>query len=104
MCRFHGIEYRWPVWVARDRDDTGLDAYLFSDVGQVYDNSAEISMDNVQLTGGFGLRVIDASRDLSARFEVGFSREGTVVILKFSQTLQYDKKGMLYGKNPTKVY
>ena len=109
--RFYGlgsiagsIEYRWPVWVARDRDDTGLDAYLFSDVGQVYDNSAEISMDNVQLTGGFGLRVIDASRDLSARFEVGFSREGTVVILKFSQTFQYDKKGMLYGKNPTKVY
>jgi hypothetical protein len=27
-----------------------------------------------------------------------------VVRLKFSQTFQYDPKGLLYGKNPTKVY
>ena len=41
---------------------------------------------------------------LAARAEVGFSQDGSVFILKFSQTFQYDRKGMLYGKNPTKVY
>jgi len=109
--RFYGlgsiagsVEYRWPVWVSRDRDDQGVDAYIFSDIGQVYDRAAEISWHNTQVTGGFGLRLIDSTRDLTARFEVGFSQDGAVVILKFSQTFQYDSKGMLYGKNPTKVY
>jgi hypothetical protein len=109
--RFYGlgsiagsVEYRWPVWVSRDRDDQGLDAYLFSDIGQVYDRSHEISLANVQVTGGGGLRLIDAERGLAARFELGFSQDGTVVLLKFSQTFQYDRKVMLYGKNPTKVY
>ena len=98
------VVYRWPVWVSRDRDDQGLDAYLFSDVGQVYDHTADISVDHAQLTWGGGLRLIDATRNLSARMELGFSQDGTVFIFKFSQTFQYDRKGMLYGKNPTKVY
>ena len=98
------MEYRWPIWVSRDRDDQGIDAYLFSDVGHVYDHAAEISTANTQFTWGGGVRLIDAARDLSARVELGFSQDGTVFILKFSQTFQYDRKGMLYGKNPTKVY
>jgi hypothetical protein len=109
--RFYGLgsiagslEYRWPVWVSRDREDQGIDAYLFSDVGQIYDSSSQISLNNTQVTGGGGLRLIDAERNLSARVEVGFSQDGTVFIFKFSQTFQYDRKGMLYGKNPTKVY
>ena len=59
---------------------------------------------NTQVTGGGGIRLIDAERGLSARAEIGFSQDGTVFLLKFSQTFQYDRKGMLYGKNPTKVY
>ena len=109
--RFYGMgslavsaEYRWPIWVARGRDDMGVDAYLFTDIGQVYDRTAEISMVNMRFTGGAGLRLIDSERGFGARFEVGLSSEQTVVRLKFSQTFQYDKKGMLYGKNPTKVY
>jgi hypothetical protein len=97
-------EYRWPVWVARGRDDLGLDAYLFSDIGQVYHKTSEISLNNVQVTGGLGLRLIDSQRGFAGRFELGLSEESAVVRLKFSQTFQYDPKGLLYGKNPTKVY
>ena len=52
----------------------------------------------------FGLRLINADRGFGARFELGFSDEQTVVRLKFSQTFQYDPKGILYGKNPTRFY
>ena len=45
-----------------------------------------------------GLRLVNSDRGFGARFELGFSDEQTVVRLKFSQTFQYDKKGMLYGK------
>ncbi|MEN8007603.1 MAG: BamA/TamA family outer membrane protein [Candidatus Krumholzibacteriota bacterium] len=109
--RFYGMgsvgmsaEYRWPAWVARGRNDMGVDAYVFSDIGQVYDRTAEISMDHMKFTGGAGLRLVNSDRGFAARFEVGFSSEQTVVRLKFSQTFQYDPKGILYGKNPTKVY
>ena len=97
-------EYRWPIWVARDRDDLGVDAYVFSDAGQVFDHTSEIGIDNFKWTGGWGLRLVDAKRDLAARFELGFSDEDVVVRLKFSQTFQYNPRGFLHGKDPTKIY
>ena len=109
--RFYGMgslgfsaEYRWPIWVARGRNDMGVDAYIFSDVGQVFYKTAEISLNNLKTTGGVGLRLINSDRGFGARFELGLSDEQTIVRLKFSQTFQYDPKGILYGKNPTKVY
>ncbi len=109
--RFYGLgslgfsaEYRWPVWVARGRDDMGVDAYLFTDIGQVFDKTKEISIENMRGTGGVGLRLVNSDRGFGARFELGFSDEQTVVRLKFSQTFQYDPKGILYGKNPTRFY
>jgi hypothetical protein len=109
--RFYGmgsvgfsIEYRWPVWVARGRDDMGVDAYIFSDIGQVFDKTADISVENMRGTGGVGLRLINSDRGFGARFELGFSDEQTVVRLTFSQTFQYNPKGILYGKNPTRFY
>lgn len=109
--RFYGmgsvgvsVEYRWPLWVARDRDDTGVDAYLFSDSGQVFDHTNEISLTNFQFTGGGGLRLVNANRGMGARFELGMSEEDLVVRLTFSQTFQYNPRGFLYGKNPTKVH
>jgi len=109
--RFYGMgslgistEYRWPVWVARGRNDMGVDAYIFSDIGQVFEKTHEISLNNIRVTGGAGLRLIDSQRGFAARFELGLSDEQTIVRLKFSQTFQYDPKGILYGKNPTKVY
>jgi len=109
--RFYGMgslgfsaEYRWPVWVARGRNDMGVDAYVFSDIGQVFEKTVEISLNNIRTTGGVGLRLINSDRGFGARFELGLSDEQTIVRLKFSQTFQYDPKGILYGKNPTKVY
>jgi hypothetical protein len=109
--RFYGmgslgftIEYRWPVWVARGRDDMGVDAYIFSDIGQVFDKTADISVTNMRGSGGVGLRLINADRGFGARFELGLSDEQTIVRLKFSQTFQYNPKGILYGKNPTRFY
>jgi outer membrane protein assembly factor BamA len=98
------VEYRWPVWVARGRNDLGVDAYIFSDIGQVFDKTAEISITNMRGTGGVGLRLINSNRGFSARFELGLSEEQTIVRLKFSQTFQYDSKGLLYGKNPIRFY
>ncbi len=107
--RFYGmgsvglsVEYRWPIWAVRDRDDMGIDAYLFSDSGQVFDHTNDISLSSFQFTGGGGLRLINANRGMGARFELGMSEEGTVVRLTFSQTFQYNPRGFLYGKNPTK--
>lgn len=108
--RFYGlgsvgvsVEYRWPLWVVRGRQDMGVDAYLFSDSGQVFDHTAEISLDNYQWTGGGGLRLVNAAEGLDARFELGFGDEDVVVRLTFSQTFQYNPRGFLYGKNPTKL-
>ncbi len=97
-------EYRWPIWGARGRDDYGVDAYIFSDIGQVFDRTMEIGLDEMKLTGGVGLRLIDSDRRLRARFEAGWSDEDVLLRFKFSQTFQYDPKGLLYGKNPTKVH
>ena len=108
--RFYGLgavglslEYRWPIWVVRGRDDMGIDAYLFTDSGQVFDHTSDLSLNNYQWTGGGGLRLISADRGLAARFELGLSDEDVVVRLTFSQTFQYNPRGFLYGKNPTRV-
>ncbi len=108
--RFYGLgavglslEYRWPIWVVRGRDDMGVDAYLFTDSGQVFDHTSDLSLNNYQWTGGGGLRLISAERGMSARFELGLSDEDLVVRLTFNQTFQYNPRGFLYGKNPTKV-
>jgi len=108
--RFYGLgamgimaEYRWPLWVARGRDDTGVDAYAFSDAGQVFDRTADIALRNVKITGGIGLRLVNGKRNLAARMELGWSDEEPVWRLKFSQNFQYDKRGLVYGKDPTET-
>ncbi len=108
--RFYGlgsvglsVEYRWPIWVVRGRNDMGVDAYLFSDSGQVFDHTDEISLNNFRWTGGGGLRLINAARGMTLRFEMGFSEDDPAVRLTFSQTFQYNPRGFVYGKNPTKI-
>lgn len=95
-------EYRWPVWVLTDRAGAGIDAYLFSDVGQVFDNSHEIALNRFLVTGGGGLRFVNAGGGFVGRVEVGVSREETIFRLKFSQNFQDMTKGLLYGKDPTR--
>lgn len=107
--RFYGrgsvavsAEYRWPVWVKHRRASTGVDAYLFCDAGQVFDEREQISPRYFQSTGGFGLRLIDGGGGFVGLFEVGFSEEETVVSLSLGQTFQHERRGLLYGKDPTR--
>ncbi len=95
-------EYRWPIWAVVDRVGSGLDAYIFSDVGQVFMQTEEIALEEMQVNGGVGLRLLGGERNFLGRLEVGFSRESTQFSVKFSQTFQYDKKGLLGGKDPTR--
>lgn len=107
--RFYGLgsiglsgEYRWPLWVAKGRKGFGMDGYVFTDVGQVYNHTAEVALNHLRHTAGFGLRFINAEGQYIGRFELGFSNEETVVTLTFSQTFQHHSKGLLYGKDPSR--
>jgi hypothetical protein len=95
-------EYRWPIWAVKDRPGAGLDAYLFSDVGQVFLETRDIGWNQVQTTGGFGLRLVGGDQSFVGRFEFGVSNEEPLITVKFSQTFQYDKRGLLSGKDPTR--
>lgn len=98
------LEYRWPVWRPRGRDDYGVDAYLFFDAGQAFEHTAELGWDEVRTAIGFGLRYIDGNRRLGARAEVAVSNEEVLLRFRLGQTFQHDRKGLMYGRNPTKVY
>lgn len=98
------VEYRWPVWRPRGRDDYGLDAYLFFDAGQAFTHVSELGWDELRTAAGWGLRYIDSNRKLAARAEVAVSNEEVLLRFRLGQTFQYDRKGLMYGRNPTKVY
>ena len=98
------LEYRWPVWRPRGRDDYGLDAYLFFDAGQAFSHTAELGLDELRTAVGWGLRYIDGNRKLGARIEMAVSNEDVLVRFHLSQTFQHDRKGLMYGRNPTKSH
>jgi len=107
--RFYGLgnlgfsaEYRWPLWVAKGRRGLGMDAYIFTDLGQVFDRSAEISLNHLEQTAGFGVRFIGSNGQFMGRFELGFSDEEAIVTLTFSQTFQHHSRSLFYGKDPTR--
>jgi len=95
-------EYRWPLWVAKGRDGLGMDSYIFTDMGQVYNRTKEIAFNHMSYTGGFGIRFIDGDGNFAGRFELGFSDEETVVTLTFSQNFQHHGRSLLYGKDPSR--
>jgi outer membrane protein assembly factor BamA len=80
--RFYGdnqmianAEYRWETF-------SGLDAALFFDAGKVAAKHSEINFHDLETTFGFGLR-FNVRNNVFLRIDVGFSREGTQVWLKF---------------------
>jgi outer membrane protein assembly factor BamA len=68
-------EYRWEVM-------SGFDMAVFTDAGKVFHRHAELNFADLETSSGFGLRF--KSRDaVVMRWDVGFSREGFQVWIKF---------------------
>jgi Omp85 superfamily domain len=68
-------EYRWETF-------SGLDAALFFDAGKVTPKHSQINFHDLEASAGFGLR-FNVRNNVFLRMDVGFSREGTQMWLKF---------------------
>ena len=71
------IEYRYPIW-------DSWDGVLFLDQGEVFTNLRDLSVGGFHAGYGFGIR-LRTMEGFLARAQVGFSKEGTRIILQFSQ-------------------
>ena len=69
-------EYRWEVAPA-------LDMALFADAGRVFARPGQISLGDLEKSGGFGLRFKNREA-VVFRTDAGFSREGFQIWFKFS--------------------
>lgn len=69
-------EYRWEVM-------TGFDMAVFGDAGKVFHRHSDFNFDLFQESAGFGLR-FKSSSHVVMRWDVGFSREGFQVWIKFN--------------------
>lgn len=92
-------EYRWPLWNRTSSTSSGIDAYLLTDVGQVWGEFGEITRENLRGSWGGGLRVI-AAAGFVGRIEVARSEEETVFRVRGDQVFQFAKGGLFHGKNP----
>ena len=68
-------EYRWEAF-------SGLDVALFADAGQVAAKVSDIRLRDMKTAAGFGFR-FNTAKKVFYRVDVGFSREGTRVYMKF---------------------
>jgi hypothetical protein len=91
-------EYRWPIWAIESSRGTGVDAYLFTDVGQVFDEVGAIG-DDLATSWGGGLR-LGSFQGYVGRIEIAHGDEGNQLRLRFDQVFQYDKGGFLRGRHP----
>jgi hypothetical protein len=93
------VEYRWPVWAERRAEATGIDAYLLTDVGQVFGRREDLAVDQLTTSYGGGLRFIGGS-GFVGRLEVARSEEETKVRLRADQLVQFARGGLYHGRNP----
>jgi len=70
-------EYRWEI-------STGIDMALFADSGEVFHRPGEFTFSEMDGSAGFGFR-FKYQRSVAARLDMGFSREGFQVWLKFGK-------------------
>jgi hypothetical protein len=73
------VEYRWEIGF-------GLDLAVFDDSGTVFHRPGQISLHEMKNSVGFGVR-LKYQRNMFARFDIGFSREGCQVWFKFATRL-----------------
>ncbi|HEY6573170.1 MAG TPA: BamA/TamA family outer membrane protein, partial [Candidatus Eisenbacteria bacterium] len=92
-------EYRWPIWAHQRAMGAGVDAYLLTDVGQVFGDAREIALRQMKLSYGGGLRV-ESGRGFVFRLEYARSEETSVFRLRADQVFQFAKGGFLHGREP----
>ena len=68
-------EYRWEAF-------SGLDVALFADAGQVATRARDFRIADMNTAAGFGFR-FNTAKKVIYRVDVGFSREGARVYMKF---------------------
>src|SRR5262249_30996321 len=67
-------EYRWEI-------NAGIEMAIFADAGKVFNKPEQIGLSGMETSLGFGVQV-RRRRNVVARFDTGFSREGVQVWLK----------------------
>jgi hypothetical protein len=105
--RFHAagftgltVEYRWPFWILNQPGGAGVDAYVFGDAGQPFDQADEVAAARLLYSGGMGLRAIGRDGGFAVRLEVAVGREGTHLRLSAKQLFQFIKAGFYDGSEP----
>lgn len=92
------IEYRWPAWSLQSLGGVGIDAYLLTDLGQVFHDFSDISSTNATVSYGGGLRLASPA-GFKGRVEIAFSDEDTVFRISTDQLFQYDKGDLYNGRD-----
>jgi hypothetical protein len=92
-------EYRWPIWARTHADDLGLDAYLFGDWGQVFEEPDDVALDDLRASWGGGLRAV-AFGSFLGRLEYGRSDEGWEFRMRADQIFQFSRGGLYVGRDP----
>jgi len=92
-------EYRWPIWAHQRPYDAGLDAYLLTDVGQVFHDADQIGVGALTRSYGGGLRV-ESGHGFVLRLEYARSDEASIIRLRADQVFQFTKGGFLHGREP----
>lgn len=93
-------EYRWPIWVNKTAEATGLDFYVLGDVGQVFRNPGDIGGSNLTTSFGVGVRLASVNV-LVARLEVAWSNEGAQFRLQSDHMFQFFKRTLYHGREPS---
>lgn len=90
------VEYRWAVWANRRPGEAGLDGYIATDLGQVFDRAAEINRRNVTVSYVVGLRGVRAS-GFAWRAEIGWSKDEVRMQLTSDQIFQAIGENLFRG-------
>jgi hypothetical protein len=87
-------EYRWPIWVAKHAEGTGLDSYLLTDVGQVFNQWDQLNGDNMTWSYGAGIRLVTST---SFVFRLEYARATEGGMLRFSGSQVFQSVTRLFG-------
>jgi hypothetical protein len=91
------VEYRWAVWANRQPGEAGLDGYIATDLGQVFNRYAEINRRNVTVSYVVGLRGVRAS-GFAWRAEIGWSKDEVRLRLTSDQIFQAIGENLYRGR------